>query len=152
VSLGLADIMDAATSHAQATGWFDQVTGHEPKSAPGRGIACAVFVRRARPVSARSGLSSTSACVELSVRVYMNMLHEPQDEIDPTIISAVDDLMAAYTGDYTLGGLVSNVDLLGAHGPDLRAEAGYISIDNKVFRSVDITLPLIVNDLWSQSG
>jgi hypothetical protein len=45
---------------------------------------------------------------------------------------------------------VRNVDLLGAYGAGLSALAGYLNVDNKMFRVVDLTLPLIVNNVWEQ--
>lgn len=150
MSLGLADLMDVACSHAQASGWFDQVTGHEPKNLPGGNLACAIWVDEVRPIPA-SGLAATSALVVLAVRLSTPMLAEPQDEIDPTLLSAADALLAAYSGDFTFGGLVRAVDLLGAHGVALRGKAGYLNQDGVILRVFQITLPLIVNDLWAQA-
>jgi len=150
MTLALADIIDAAVSHALALGEFDQVNGHEPKRAPGLGISAAVWAQSLRPISARSGLASTSALVTLTVRVYTSMLQEPQDAIDPHLLGAVDALMRAYTGDFELGGLVANVDLLGAYGPGLFADSGYMNQDQTLYRVVTITLPLVINNLWDQ--
>jgi hypothetical protein len=152
VTLALADIIDAACSHAQTAGWFDTVNGHEPKRAPGLGVSASVWAQSLRPVSARSGLNATSALVVLNVRCMTPMLAEPQDDVDPNLFGAVDALMRAYTGDFDLGGLVSNVDLLGSYGPGLTAEAGYLNQDQVLYRVVTITLPLVVNDLWSQAA
>jgi hypothetical protein len=88
--------------------------------------------------------------VEFTLRMFSNMLQEPQDAIDPEMLRSVDVLMGAYSSDFDLGGTVRNVDLLGAHGVGLSAVAGYLSVDNKMFRVVDVTLPLIVNDVWEQ--
>lgn len=150
MALGVGDIMDAVVSHAQASGWFEQVTAHEPKNAPGKGVSCAVYFRRARCVRTRSGLDVTSACVEFTARIYTDMLMEPQDDIDPTAVSAMDALMGAYIGDFTLGELIAAVDVFGAHGGALQADAGYIPIDGRVYRSIDVNLPLLVDDLWEQ--
>lgn len=152
MTLGLLDIRDAALSHAQASGWFDRVLGHEPKNPPGDGLTLAVWVAAFAPLPARSGLNTTSARVELSARVYMPMLHEPQDEIDPTLLSAVDQLVADYSGDFTLGGLVSYVDLLGAHGEPLGGRMGYLEHSGQVFRVFGLTVPLVINNLWSQAA
>jgi hypothetical protein len=131
-------------------GLFERVNTSEPKNAPGNGLTAAVWLQMVSPVAAASGLAATSARVEFMLRIYSNMLQEPQDAIDPEILSAVDVLMGAYSGDFDLGGTVRNVDLLGAHGVGLSAVAGYLSVDNKMFRVVDVTLPLIVNDVWEQ--
>jgi hypothetical protein len=151
VTVALAPIVDAAASHALATGRYERVNRHEPKSDPGSGLSAAIWVQRVTPVPTASGLVATTARVELTVRSYANMLTEPQDEIDPTIYAAVDDLMAAYSGDFTLGGLVRDVDLLGQAGEPLGARAGYLSIQGAMKRVMDIALPLIVSDVWTQA-
>jgi hypothetical protein len=150
VSLGTKAILAAVISHAKASGKFERTLTHEPKSAPGNGLTLAAWVQNLRPITS-SGLASTSARLELSVRVYTNMLREPQDAIDTALLDTVDALMAAYSGDFELGGLIRNVDLLGEHGDPLSADAGYLEQDNKLYRVMVITLPLIVNDLWSQA-
>lgn len=150
MSLGTAAILAAVLSHAKASGRFERSMAHEPKSAPGNGLSLAVWLDSLRPTI--SGLDSTSARLVLNVRLYQNMLADPQDTIDTRLLDAVDVLMAAYTGDFTLGGLVRNVDLLGADGDPLSANVGYMELDGKMFRVVAIILPLQINDLWSQSA
>jgi hypothetical protein len=88
----------------------------------------------------------------MQVRLYTSMLAEPQDYIDPNLVKALDALMNAYSGDFTLDGLIRNVDLLGQTGTPLQAEAGYINIDGKMMRVVTITLPMIINDAWEQTA
>lgn len=151
MTLGLLDIRDAALSHAQASGWFERVIGHEPKNAPGAGLTLALWVDSFTPVPRRSGLASTSTRVAMAARLYLPMAHEPQDEIDPTLLSAADQLLADYSGDFTLGGLVAQVDLLGAYGPPLGGRAGYLEHDGTVFRVFELAVPLIINDLWEQA-
>jgi hypothetical protein len=148
VSLDLQSILDAVTSHAAASGFFERVNTHEPKSSPGTGLTAAVWVQRIGP--ADSGLASTSARVELVLRIYQNMLMEPQDAIDPTIVAALDALITAYTSHFTLGGLVRHLDLLGKGGSTLSAQAGYLNIDGKMHRVIDLTIPMILNDVWEQ--
>lgn len=152
MALGLRAIIDAAVSHALALGEFDQVNGHEPKRAPGLGLSASIYTQRLSFIRERSGLNSTTALVTLNVRCMTSMLAEPQDDIDPNLLGAVDALIRAYSGDFDLGGLVANVDLLGAHGPGLTADAGYLNQDQQLYRVVVITLPLVVNDLWSQAA
>jgi len=144
-------IIEAVRSHALASGEFEQAPGYEPKSKPGRGLTCAVWVQRGPAPTARtSGAAATSARLILNVRVYTNMISDPQDEIDPRVVAAVDTLMTAYNGDFTLGGLVSYVDILGMHGVLLDAVAGYLQQDGAIFRVMTITLPVIIENAWEQ--
>lgn len=149
MALDVDGIVDAAMSHAMASGWFDRVNGHEPKNPPGNGLTAAVWMERVKPVLS-SGLASTSAQVVLNVRLYTSMLQEPQDAIDPTMMKALSALFEAYSGDFTLGGLVREVDLIGAEGTSLQAEAGYLNQNGLLYRVFTITLPVIVNDVWDQ--
>lgn len=150
--MSMTPILDAAVSHAMALGYFERVNAHEPKNKPGNGLTCALWVDRIGPALGSSGLASTTALLILNVRVYTSMLAQPADGIDPNLLDAVDGLMSAYSGDFELGGLVRQVDLLGQFGTPLSAQAGYLPIDNKLYRVMTITLPLVVNDLWSQAA
>lgn len=151
MALDFTGLVNAAVSHAQTLGLFEGGTTHEPKSAPGSGRRWAIWLRRVGPAPGGSGLISTTGRVELTVRVYQNMLAEPQDEIDADMAAAIDALFVAYSGDFTLGGLAREVDLLGEYGAPLSGEAGYLPQDGRLYRVFDIALPLIVNDLWEQA-
>lgn len=151
MSLDVTGILAAVQSHAQQLGVFEQVITNEPKNAPGNGLTCAIWVQRMGTVAAASGLASVSGRVALMVRVLKPMLALPYGQIDPDILTAADALMAAYAGAFTLEGHVRDVDLLGQHGIGLDAQAGYVTIDKKLFRLMDVTLPLIINDLWTET-
>lgn len=151
MALNVRTLRDALQSHALASGWFDRVNGEQPKSPPGEGLTCAVWPQRLMPARGASGLDSTTIRLAFTVRLYMNLGNDPGDDIDPYMIDACDDLMGAYSGDFTLDGLVRKIDLLGAYGDPLGFEAGYQRIESGTeFRVIDITVPLIVNDLWEQ--
>lgn len=149
MTLGTAAILGAVKDHATRSGLFEVVLGHEPKSAPRGGLAAGVWVDRIEPTN--SGLDATSGRLTVKVRVYRNMLADPQDDIDVRLLDAVDVLMGAYSGDFTLGGLVKSVDLLGLDGDPLSADAGYLEQDGTLYRVMVITLPMHVNDLWTQA-
>lgn len=145
-------IVDRLASHAKALGIFDRVNKHEPKSAPGRGLTCAIWVDRIEPARGRSGLASTDARVVMNVRIYTNMLQNPQDAIDPNVMRAADLLFEAYSGDFQLGDESRFIDLLGqTQGHPLFCQSGYINIDNRVQRVMTITVPVIVENAWVQS-
>lgn len=146
----IESILNALVSHAMTTGWFDQVNQHEPKNAPGNGITAGIWVNGYRPVPA-SGLTSTTGMLTFTFRLYQSFLSEPEDQIDIQMVLACDDLIGLYHGDFTLGGLVRNVDVLGEFGNGLSFDSGYLAIGNKNYRIIDIHIPLVVNDLWVQA-
>ncbi|MEV0382883.1 hypothetical protein [Nonomuraea sp. NPDC050643] len=150
MSLDAAAILDAIVSHAQALGVFETVNAHESVNAPGHGLHAEVWAASITPVPAGSGLAMTSAQVVWKVRVRGSADTQPRDMIDPHMMAAVDALMNAYSGDFELGGNVRNVDLLGQAGTALSARAGYLQQDGHVHRVYDITLPVLINDVWEQ--
>ncbi len=141
-------LLDAVASAAAACGWCQSAQTFEPKSAPMEDFHFAVMMMNATP--ARSGLISTTFRIELACRIYVSMLREPQDSIDPDITAAAWDLMSMYSSGFTLGGLVREVDLLGESGEPLDLKFGYIGIDKRLYRIAEITLPVIVSDVFVQ--
>lgn len=148
--LDLVAYRSAAMSHAQALGMFEQVLGHEPVSAPGSGLIYALWVSDLAPVPNRSGLNVVSVRLELTGRVFMPADSQPEDDVDTAVTGAVNGLLREYCGDFTLGGTVANVDLLGAHGPALRAKFGYARFDSTTYRVATLTLGLIINGTWNE--
>lgn len=149
--MNVTGIFNALESHLRSLGVFETVNIHEPKKAPGDGVHAALWVQSADPVPGLGGLNRTSMRLEFWTRIYKNMLSEPQDSIDTEMLEATDKVMTAYSGDFTLGGTVKMVDLLGAHGRGLSFQAGYLDQDGKKYRAYVIRLPLIVDDVWSQT-
>lgn len=153
MTINSQDLVDRVASKAKATGLFDRVNKHEPKNKPGRGLTAAIWVDRIEPASSRSGLASTSARVVLNLRIYTNMLQNPQDAIDPAVMRATDVMMTELSGDFDLGGRDRWIDLLGAtQGHELYAQSGYINIDNMVYRVMTLTVPIIVENAWTQAA
>lgn len=143
-------IIDAAVSHAMTLGIFSQVNTHEAKNVPPGATELGIWLDSVVPVPGRSGLAASSALVTLNCRIYGLMIQEPADEIDPRMAAAVDALINAYSGDFDLTSNVTAVDLLGAYGSPLAARTGYITIQQTPLRVTDVTLPLIVDDAWTQ--
>lgn len=144
------DLFDKVVSRALTLGVFDTVNQHEPKSAPGNGIRAAVWVQNIAPVARASGLNATSGVVTLNLRVYNSFLQMPLDEIDPDTMTASSTVMNAFSTDFTLGGSVRCIDLLGMYGASMSAQAGYQEVSGKMYRIMTVTIPVVINDLWTQ--
>lgn len=152
MSLNLLGIQGALVDHALSLGLFATVHTHEPKSGPvGGDLVAAIWTQAIGPLPAASGLAATTTRVEFTLRIYQGFVSEPQDAIDAKVIAAVDALIDAYTGDFTLSDLVRGIDCLGSYGTPLRAQAGYVNQDGGMYRVYDVTIPCIVNDLYDQA-
>lgn len=146
----MGDTLDAVISVAQSLGVFAAVNGHEPKAAPGTRITAAVWVQALRPAPAQSGLQETTGLLVLNVRIYQNFRSQPEDAIDPEVTRAAALLMGAYLEDLTLDGVVWTIDPHGMAGTQAEIEAGYIEQDGAMFRTMTLTLPILIDGLWPQ--
>jgi len=151
MSLNTAGIFAAMLSHGQSLGLFERVKGHEPKNAPGNGLSLAIWTKEIEPAVGSSGLNSTTGLITFSAMALYPAFVEPQEEMEQALLSAVDELIRAYSGDFTLGGMVRNVDLLNEHGAPLGALFGYTLIDNTWYRQGTVTVPVVINDLWTEA-
>jgi hypothetical protein len=143
-------LMTNVTDHASRLGVFRSVNKHEPKGAPGSGMRYSVWVQTIEPLGAASGLAETSGYVVLWGRIFGNAFMKPEDELDPQMLTAATTLLAAYSGDFNFGDTVRNVDLLGTFGQKMGAQAGYVTIQQTMYRVMTITIPVIINDMWTQ--
>jgi hypothetical protein len=136
-------------SHAQRSGLFDTVNGHEVMNTPGKGVFAEVFTDTIDPTV--SGVAATSARLAIRVRVTTDMSGDPQDGIDPRIVQAAGAFMGSVHKDFELDGDARFVDLLGAHGVPLSARSGYITKGGQQYRAMDVVVPIIINDVWEQT-
>lgn len=145
-------LIDAVASYAGTTGEFERVATHEPKARPGNGMTCSMWYEQISPIAAASGLGAVTGLIELTMRPQVQTnTAQPADQTDPLIMRAVAALITKFAGGFTMAGVVRNVDLLGAHSQGLRARTGYVTQDGAVYRVTDVSVPLIVNDLFAEA-
>lgn len=135
-------------------GVFQRVNGHEPVSPPGAQLSFSFWLADIKGVTS-SGMAAISGVVTLTGRVYKSALAanaKEFDAIDPAILTATCDLLAAFSNGFTLGGTVRAVDLLGMHGAPLSAQAAYVPMEDKRYRVTEVTIPVIINDLWTEAA
>lgn len=145
------EALDAAlSSRVQATGLFETVNGGELEHMPGRGLRAATWFDYGEPISEASGLDAVSIRLDAMVRIYGPVHSLPVDEVDPSMLRALDALGRAYVGGFTLGGLVRDIDIFGRHGRRMSWKAGYLDVDAGTCRVLTLTLPMVINDVWSE--
>ena len=141
-------LFSALRSHAMTLGLFGRrVAAHAPLSTPGEGLSCWITAGPLTPVTS-SGLAAVSIELTVLVHITASMNQKPLDPVDAAVVAAASTLMAAYAGDFTLGGLVREVNIFGG----LKADLSYVLFEDKPFRLAEITLPMIVNDAWTETA
>ena len=59
-------------------------------------------------------------------------------------------LLGEYAGHLTLGATVRAIDLIGMHGTPMSAVGGYVTIGQQMSRVMEVTLPVLINDMWTE--
>lgn len=145
-------LFSSVQSSLMTLGLFESVNAHEPKSAPQNGLNAALWVDSITPVGRASGIAATSGVVLFNIRIYSSTFALPYDNIDPSLTSAAMTVLNAYSGSFTFGETVRDIDLLGMYGTPMGARAGYINLDNKMYRIFTITMPVVIDDLWEMEA
>jgi hypothetical protein len=133
-------------SYAQELGIFQAAETSDPRNAPGNRLFCSITLGPVRPVTS-SGLAAVSLQVTLVVRVWSSELQKPYHDIDPEVLAAVCSLMGSFSGGFTLGSTVRDVDLFG-----MSAQPAYVDFEGKPFRVVEISVPIVVNDTFLEAS
>jgi hypothetical protein len=140
------DLFSKVRSIAKGLGVFPAVIGHDPENAPPQGLSCSIMLGPVKPVLS-SGLAAVSGQVTLMVHVWAFAQQRPLDDLDPKVLAATCSLMGAFAGGFTLGGTVREVDLFA-----MDAAPGYVNFEGKEFRTMQISLPLILNDMFEEAA
>ena len=149
----IGEAHDVLVSHLAASGHFDGgVETFEPKEPPTGRFHAAVIFSSIFPAEGMSGLAATTYSYVYTVLIFRDMLSNPMDEIDKGLRDVADALLTDFNGDFTLGGNIREIDLLGEAGTPLSVHSGHITVAQKAYRTIEFTVPLIVNDAATQAA
>lgn len=140
----------ALESHAKSLRVFDDVIVHAPIKPPetkATGVSLSIELGPWVPVPS-SGLAMTSGRITFTHQLWSSLMQRPLAGLDVQVFGALAALVAAYSADFTLGGLVREVDLFA-----MSAEPGYVpDFEGKGFRVIRLDVPLIINDMFEQEA
>lgn len=140
------DLFSQVRSYAKKLGISGAVIGHDPENAPPSGISYSIMLGPVKPITS-SGLDAASGQVTLMVHVWNFAQRRPLDDVDPEVLWATCALMGVFADGFTLGGTVRDVSIY-----SISAEPGYVNFEGKEYRTMAITLPIEINDMWSLSA
>jgi len=146
------ELISNVVSGAQQLGIFEEVLTHEPKSKPQKNMTMAFWLTSIKPSAKKSGLASTAGCVTFNSRIYISFLAKPEDQVEANLLTATSTLISQYSSAFSFGGTVIDVDLLGSESAGLSAQFGYVEIGGTNFRTSNIVVPVIIDNLWTQEA
>ncbi|MFJ5984308.1 hypothetical protein [Lentzea sp. NPDC092896] len=148
------DLFSQLTSHANRLGIFERVEFREPVNKPVGGLALALWINDYKPVPAGSGLAETTMLLDVRATAY-NPLGSGKNaapKVEARILYAVHRYMKVLSNDFELDRMVRNIDLLGQTDKRLESDFGYLQYEDTWYRIGEITVPLIINDVYEQEA
>ena len=143
-------VLTALLDHARLLGQFEQSRITEYKTPPPNGLCFAVWAETLGSAPEGSGLASTNALVVCMARIYYPAFGKDEALHEVRMLTAAAGYLGRLGEDLTLAGLVRNWDVLGQSGELPQWTFGHASIDNKISRIGDLSIRLILNDVWAQ--
>ena len=114
----------------------------EPKAPPGTRFTAAVsMVSVSIPGTVLNALEEVHV---VNLRIYDNMMREPQEDVELEMAIVLSDVMNDLAGDFDLGATVRAIDFAGMYGTSMGARLGYLDVGGTMYRVVDLTVPLIL--------
>ncbi len=145
MAFAIKDTLVTVEGFLQASGYFQKTQVGEPKSPPREDLSVSVFM--ANVALDRLFLDGgTGESHVVTVRIYKNMLSEPQENIEYDLAQVISQVTSDFLGDADLGSTIMTIDAGGIYGTAIRVDWGYLDVGGIMYRIADITLPLIVND------
>ena len=143
--------LDAIESHLKAHGKLEHVRRGEPKGPPQANASAALWMSSVRVVALpASGITELHTVM---LRFYYDFLQDEQntgladrEQLEDMSGRVVQEVAELLTEDYDLGATVNHVDIGGIYGTELTAEWGHVEISGTMYRVVDMTIPLVVDD------
>lgn len=135
--------LDQVHTYLAGLAYFNHVQIGEPMDEPAGELAAAIFVE-----SVDIPGTVLNAVIELhiiTIRLYMDRLKHDSAHMEKTLAKAVAYTMKQFTGDIDVGANIRATDLAGMYGTSMTAQYGQITVKSNLYRSVDITVPLIVD-------
>jgi hypothetical protein len=155
MAFNIKSTLDAIASHISSTGYAGDVRIGEPVAPPDATdkVHAAIYMTSASVVALT--LTNTIEVHLVTVRLYRRAAFGQGDdagEVEAGMARAVSQISSNLIGEFDLGGTTRNIDVGGQYGQSISATWGYVTLGSTVFRTVDLAVPLVVDDSATQAA
>ena len=136
-------ITRAIKDFVEAQGSFRGASIGPPDDAPD-GLWGAVWYESTRLMGEKSSLSKGSGILTFNLRIYQEQSTESNEDAELRLSMLAHELMSAMAGDFDFGDAnVRNLEPFDSFG----ADTSELEVKGRVYDIVDLTIPLLVNDI-----
>ena len=155
MAFNIKTTLDVVSSHISRSGYVNDVRIGEPVAPPDATykMHAAIYMASAGVVGLT--LSNTVEVHLVTVRLYRRAAFGQGDDagqVEAEVALAVSQISSNLIGEFDLGGTTRNIDVAGQYGQGLTATWGYVTLGQTVFRTVDLSVPLVIDDSATQAA
>ena len=155
MAFNIKTTLDVVSSHISRSGYVNDVRIGEPVAPPDATykMHAAIYMASAGVVGLT--LSNTVEVHLVTVRLYRRAAFGQGDDagqVEAEVALAVSQISSNLIGEFDLGGTTRNIDVAGQYGQGLTATWGYVTLGQTVFRTVDLAVPLVIDDSATQAA
>jgi len=155
MAFNIKSTLEAVESHISRSGYVADVQIGEPVAPPDATDRIHAAIYMATAGIAELTLSSTIELHVATIRLYKRAAFTEGDdagEVEMDMAMAVSEISSNLIGEYDLGETIRNIDVAGQFGTGMSATWGYVALNQTMFRTVDITVPLVVDGSAEQAA
>jgi hypothetical protein len=155
MAFNIKSTLEAVESHISRSGYVADVQIGEPVAPPDATDRIHAAIYMATAGVAELTLSSTIELHVATIRLYKRAAFTEGDdagEVEMDMAMAVSEISSNLIGEYDLGATIRNIDVAGQYGQAVTAQWGYVALNQTMYRTVDITLPLVVDGSAEQAA
>tara|TARA_R100001530_G_scaffold33644_3_gene26392 strand:- start:968 stop:1423 length:456 start_codon:yes stop_codon:yes gene_type:complete len=145
VAFAIKTTLESIQGYLAASGYFHDVQIGEPKQPPAGELAAAIYMSSVNVVLVFAN-GGTRENHQIMVRIYLNMLSLPEEDIEKRMAEVVSKVTSDLIGDADQRGTVMTIDVGGMHGPALNIRWGHVDVGGTMYRVADMLVPVIVDD------
>ena len=145
MAFAIKTTLESIQGYLTASGYFHDVQIGEPKQPPAGELAAAIYMSSVNVVLVFAN-GGTRENHQIMVRIYLNMLSLPEEDIEKRMAEVVSKVTSDLIGDADQRGTVMTIDVGGMHGPALNIRWGHVDVGGTMYRVADMLVPVIVDD------
>ena len=155
MAFNIKSTLEAIESHISRSGYVGDVRIGEPVAPPDATDRIHAAIYMATAGVAELTLSSTTEVHVCIARLYRRAAFGEGDDagqVEMDMALAVSEISSNLIGEYDLGSSIRNIDVAGQFGQAVTAQWGYVALNQTMYRTVDITIPLVVDGSAEQAA
>lgn len=122
-----------------------------PANIPVNRDVCSFWPEYVEAYPEGSGLATTAMKANIIVRLWKNKaVLSLNDPVDALLLALADSILSQFHGDLVNTSHDWYVDVEGETGKSMGFKTGFVKLSGAIYRVIDVDIPIVINDFYTQ--